>query len=168
MRGKREAGIERVASGVFTECLWLAASVAIIFTCQTEAVEGQDAGTVQCFAVAVDDPDIVGMLGQHLRVDVLVLTEEPLRNSPGVTEGKRAYFGREEWRSHEPVRPGSWYWSRIGSDSVRVAFVLPVRDVVWTARETSEGLNGEVIYHSDVGGELPKASHFSGTRVECE
>jgi hypothetical protein len=131
-------------------------------------VEAQHAGSVQCFVLDVEDPSILYMLGQDVQGEVLVLTDEPLRDSPGVTEGRRAYLGTAQWQERGPLRPFSWYWRRTESDSIRVAFVLPLWGIVWIADEMSEGLVGEVTYYSDEVGEPRRTSRFSGTRVPCE
>ena len=44
------------------------------------------------------------MLQREVQGELLVLTDELLRDSPGVTDGSRAYLGSEEWREQADQR----------------------------------------------------------------
>lgn len=80
------------------------------------AVEAEDVGGVQCFALEIEDPAVLYMLDRDVQGEVLVLTEESLEGSPWTTEGARAYLSLEKWREQEPLGPFSWYWVRSAPD----------------------------------------------------
>lgn len=132
------------------------------------AVEAQDREGVRCFALEIEDPAALYMLDGQVQGEVLVLTEESLEASPGVTKGARAYLGVEQWRKQEPLRPLSWCWVRPAPDSIRIGLVLPLWGIGRAAGEKAEGLTGEVACHSDVVGEPPRTSRFSAAQVRCE
>lgn len=121
----------------------------------------------RCFLLQVEAPEVLFMLQREVQGELLVLTDEPLRDSPGVTDGSRAYLGSEEWREQAPLQASSWYWSMVGQDSVRVGPVLPLWSIIWTARETSTGLEGIVTYTSDEVGTAPRTSPFIGAPSSC-
>lgn len=128
----------------------------------------QAGDVLRCYEVDADDPAVFFMLRRgNPQGDTLILTGEPLDNSPGVTAGWRAYVGTERWREKAPLRPFSWYWARPAADSIRIGFVLPLWGIGWHAAETGAGLRGFVTYHSDEVGEPPRTSAFSAWRVAC-
>ena len=121
----------------------------------------------RCFALQIEAPEVLYMLLRDVQNELLILSDEPLRGSPGVTDGSRAYLGLEKWRERAPLDASSLYWSRMGPDSVRVGPVLPLWSIIWTARETSTGLEGIVTYTSDEAGSSPRISPFSGAPSPC-
>jgi hypothetical protein len=131
-------------------------------------VHAQAVDTARCYALDVAEPDALFMLERNVDGDTLILTGEPLQDSPGATEGSRAYLGTTHWREKAPLRPGSWYWARIEPGRIRVGRAMPLWDIVWIAEETPFGLEGEVSYHSDEVGEAVRTSSFIGRRIACD
>lgn len=121
-----------------------------------------------CYVLDVDDRGVVFMVQRDVRGDTLVLTDLRLDGSPGVTEGNRAFIGKDDWRERPTLRPGSWYWARVEPDSIRIGFVLPLWSISWRAHLTDDRLEGEVRYTSDEMSEPPKSTSFTGRRVPCE
>lgn len=131
-------------------------------------VEAQQPPGVQCFALDLEEPSALDVLGRDVQGEVMVLTDEPLEDSPGAKDGARAYLGKDQWRSRPPLRPFSWYWRATTGDSVRIGFVLPLWGIVWDAIRNDDGLSGTVTYVSDHVAEPSRTSKFAGTRIPCE
>jgi hypothetical protein len=144
----------------------------LILTCAASLgvpmAEAQTKDTARCYELEVAEPGALFMLERNVDGDTLILTDEPLHDSPGATKGSRAYLGSAHWTEKAPLRPRSWYWKRTEPSQIRVALVMPLWDIVWTAEETPLGLEGEVSYHSDEVGEAVRTSPFIGRRIACD
>ena len=147
--------------------LFSAAGISFLLLCGSASLRAQELRETHCFRLDIEDPGVHYMLGKDVNGDTLVLSSDPLEDSPGASRGARAYIGLEPWRERGPLKPSSWYWEETSQDQVRVGFVLPLWGIVWTAGETPDGLAGEVAYQSDEVGDPPRTSTFRGVRVPC-
>jgi hypothetical protein len=142
--------------------------IGLLVAATASLVGAQQTPGVQCFVLDIEEPSALYMLGRDVQGEVMVLTEEPLEESPGAKDGARAYLGIDQWRNRPPLRPFSWYWRMTTGDSVRIGFVLPLWGIVWDGIRNEDGLSGTVTYVSDEVGEPSRTSRFSGIRIPCE
>lgn len=162
VRNAKRAGMPPVGTIVLP-----LASLLLLLACADRSAAGEQVVATECYALRVDEPGALHMLDPATLSDTLILSDVELSDDPGDRARFRAFFGTDEWRAADSPEPSSWYWTPVGTDSIRIAFVLPLWGIVWEAKRTADGLAGTARYRSDDVDEPPTSTTFTAERVPC-